>query len=257
MPDRAYFISDVHLGLPNGKRSAREHQDVLIRFLRHVGETGNELYIVGDLFDFWFEYRSSVPRIGARVLFELYGLVQKGISVAILPGNHDIWLGSYLSEEAGLSIEMNPVVKNVQGRRLYITHGDDWKRSLSFTVSRAILNSPLCIGLFRLVHPDLGVALGRLTSKLADASKAASTRPREDQKIYIPVAERLIEEGNEVVVCGHFHQAMCVQIGGGQLIILGNWFRSDTYAEMENGQIKLMHWNGDEGAAVDIPTGEG
>ena len=249
MRDRVFFMSDAHLGIPNAARSAKEHQDALISFLRHVGDTGRELYIVGDLFDFWFEYRSSIPTTGSRVIFELYALVQRGIRVVILPGNHDIWLGSYLSDQVGLDVQSNPITFELDGQRLYVTHGDEFDADLGFSISRAILKSPLCIRLFGLLHPDLGVALGRWTSQLSD--ERARLIARDDRSVYESAAESLIREGYDIVVCGHYHKAVDMEIHKGRLIVLGNWIRSDTYAVMEKGDIRLMRWMGERGEAVE------
>lgn len=249
MSDRIYFISDVHLGIPHGRRSPGEHQDALIPFLRHI-ERGDRLFIVGDLFDFWFEYRSSIPRTGARVIFELYAMVQRGVRVSILPGNHDIWLGSYLSDEVGLEILENPVEMDLQGKRMHVTHGDEFNADWQFRVSRAILKSPLCIRLFRLLHPDLGVVLGRLTSGASDAR--ARHTPREDRQVYQRAAERLIMSGVDIVVSGHYHKVIDRDVLSGRLLVLGNWLRSDTYGLMENGEIRLMRWLGDRGERVEV-----
>lgn len=247
---RTYFISDVHLGVPNGRRDPAAHQDALISFLRHVGETGDRLYIVGDLFDFWFEYRSSVPSTGARVVFELYALRQRGVDVVILPGNHDIWLGDYLRNEVGLDVRDNPIEVEIDGKRLYVTHGDEFNADWQFDLSRAILKSPLAIRLFRLLHPDLGVALGRWTSQFSDARARAT--PRDDRGVYEQAASDLILNGHDVVICGHFHNGIDKQILAGRLIVLGNWLRSDTYAEMADGEIRLMRWLGDRGEPVEV-----
>lgn len=249
MADRVYFMSDAHLGVPNERRSAEDHQDALISFLRHVGDTGRELYIVGDLFDFWFEYRSSIPTTGARVLFELYALVQRGVRVVILPGNHDIWLGSYLSDQVGLEVRSNPIEIGLDGKKLFVTHGDEFNADLGFSISRMILKNSLCIRLFRLLHPDLGVALGRWTSHLSD--ERARLVARDDRRVYETAAEKLIREGHDIVVCGHYHKAIDLKIRDGRLIVLGNWIRSDTYAVMENGDIRLMRWMGDRGEPVE------
>lgn len=248
MAGRVYFMSDAHLGVPNERRSAEDHQDALISFLRHVGDTGHELYIVGDLFDFWFEYRSSIPTTGARVIFELYALVQRGVRVVILPGNHDVWLGSYLSDQVGLEVRSNPTEIVLDGKKVYVTHGDEFGSEWQFTVSRAILQSPLCIRLFRLLHPDLGIALGRWTSHLSD--ERARLTARDDRRVYETAAEKLIQEGQDIVVCGHYHTAVDLEIYDGRLIVLGNWLRSDTYAVMENGDIRLMRWMGDRGETI-------
>jgi len=244
MAERVYFISDVHLGVPNEKRTEEAHQDALIAFLRHI-EPGDQLFIVGDLFDFWFEYRSSVPTTGARVIFELYALGQRGVQVVIMPGNHDIWLGSYLRDQVGLDVQSNPLEMELQGKKLYITHGDEFGADWKFRVSRAILKNRFCISLFRLLHPDLGVALGRRTSQVSDAQSQAT--PSSDQKVYVTAAEKLIRAGHDFVLCGHYHTAVDREILDGRLIVLGNWLRSDTYAVMENGDVRLMKWAGDRG----------
>jgi UDP-2,3-diacylglucosamine hydrolase len=251
MAGRIYFISDVHLGVPNGRRSAEDHQDALVSFLRHL-ETDDQLFIVGDLFDFWFEYRSSIPTTGARVVFELYALGQKGISVTILPGNHDIWLGSYLRNQVGLDIQSNPLSIEVQGKKIYITHGDEFGADWKFRLSRAILKSRLCIWLFRLLHPDLGVALGKWTSHASDTQSSAT--PADDRRVYIEAAERLIHAGHDIVLCGHYHRGVDQEIMDGRLIVLGNWVRSDTYAILEGGDIRLMKWMGDRGEPFEDST---
>lgn len=247
MSDRIYFVSDVHLGIPNGLRSPDDHQDALISFLRHL-DPNDELYIVGDLFDFWFEYQHSVPRTGARVIFELYGVVQRGVPVSIFPGNHDIWLGSYLIDDVGLQLCESPTEVELQGKRVYVTHGDEFNASIQFKVSRAILKNPFCIKLFRLLHPDLGVVLGRTMSAVSDARARAV--PCDDRGVYEIAADRLIQSGNDIVVCGHYHKGIVLDIFEGRLVVLGNWLRSDTYAVMEDGKINLMRWNGDSGEPI-------
>ena len=144
---RIYFISDVHLGAPRAARPSREQESALIGFLRSIRHDAGVLYILGDLFNFWFEYRTVVPSCGARVLFELYNLVQAGTRVVYLPGNHDIWLGPYLSEEVGLELLGGPTVVSHQGRRLFIAHGDEFGTAATFRFSRAILKNPVCIAL--------------------------------------------------------------------------------------------------------------
>ncbi|MBI4530309.1 MAG: UDP-2,3-diacylglucosamine diphosphatase, partial [Candidatus Latescibacteria bacterium] len=118
-----YFLSDSHI---RGDSSPAERlkRDRLVSFLRSLPRHTELLYIVGDLFDFWFEYRSVIPRRGAQVVFELYKLVQSGVRVRYLPGNHDPWIGSFFSEDVGVEILSDPLSATHQGRHLYIDHGD-------------------------------------------------------------------------------------------------------------------------------------
>jgi UDP-2,3-diacylglucosamine hydrolase len=239
MGDKIYFISDVHLGMPNPVRPVREQEGVLIDFLRAIQTDAAVLYIVGDLFDFWFEYRSVVPAHGARVLFELYHLIQQGVRVVCLPGNHDLWLGRYLSEQVGMELPGDPLVVGHQNKKLYLTHGDAFRRDWAFRFSRGILKHPWCIGLFRLLHPDFGMWLAQCTSRVSERHVRNSDL---DQKILHREAVAKIAEGCQYVICGHYHRVCMEDIGDGKLIVLGDWVYDDTYAVMENGEIELKRW---------------
>jgi len=237
---KIYFISDVHLGAPGDGRSAAEHENALIGFLRRIRDDAEMLYIVGDLFDFWFEYRTAVPATGARVLFEIYALVQAGVRVVYLPGNHDIWLGPYLSEQVGVELPGGPVSVTHQGVRIFIAHGDEFRSDRTFRISRKILKTPVCIALFRLLHPDLGALLARATSRVSEFR--AWRRPDPSRKIFTRAAEAKFAEGFDAVVCGHYHRPLCERVDGGTLVILGDWVKEDTYAVLENGTFEVRRW---------------
>ena len=240
--DQVYFISDAHLGAPNPVRRHRAQEDALIGFLRSIRDDADVLYVVGDLFDFWFEYHSVVPVHGARVLFELYGLVQAGVRVVYLPGNHDIWLGAYLQEQVGLELTDGPIEVVHQGRRLFLAHGDEFRGDLKFWVSRAVLKHPVCIRLFRWLHPDLGAFLARRFSRFSD--HRGRRRPDVDPNVFLTAAEEKIAAGADLVICGHYHRVLQQAIGAGRLIILGDWVKLDTYAVLADGEIEVKRWEG-------------
>ena len=244
--DKVYFISDAHIGADTSIRPSRVREDALIDFLRAIRNDAEVLYIVGDLFDFWFEYRSVVPAHGARVIFELYHLVQSGTRVIYLPGNHDSWLGGYLSEQVGVELPGHFCDVVHQDRRLYVTHGDIFQQSWKFELRRRILNHSLCIALFRWLHPDIGAYLARVVSRASDVGIKEGTRKR--KKTYLPsyflkcAAEKLAE-GFDFVICGHYHALRVEPMGGGTLVVLGDWLRYDAYAVLENGEIALKQWH--------------
>ena len=237
--NRIYFIADAHVGGGSHSDPARQ-EDRLIGFLRSIHRDAQVLYIVGDLFDFWFEYRSVVPSIGARVLFEIYALVQAGVRVVCLPGNHDIWLGAYLSEQVGLELPGGPIVATHQGLTFYIAHGDEFRTDWRFRVSRAILKNPTCIALYRLLHPDLGALLARTTSRIS--IYRARRNATGSRGVFLPAAKAKIAQGIDIVLCGHYHSPTREPLDGGALIILGDWISNDTYAVLENGEIELQKW---------------
>ena len=241
MPDRrVYFIADVHLGSPDGPRPARTQEDTLIAFLRSIRGDAEALYIVGDLFDFWFEYRNSVLTTGARVLFELYALAQSGTRVVYVPGNHDLWLGSYLSKAVGMETPDGPIAVEHQGLRLYLAHGDEFRSDWRFRFSRGILKNRLCIALFRVLHPDLGLWIARVASRVSEF--CVGRRPWRGREVYLDGARSRLAAGFDVVVCGHYHQPICEHVGDGTLVVLGDWLTEDTYAVLENGRIGIRRW---------------
>ncbi len=240
--NKVYFISDAHLGATKSNRPPRVREDALINFLRAIQKDAGALYIVGDLFDFWFEYRSVVPAHGARVLFELYNLVQSGTRVIYMPGNHDIWLGPYLSEQVGAELP-GPVCDTAhQNRRVYVTHGDIFRRDWKFNLSRRVLNNPLCIALFGYLHPDIGAYLARIVSRFSGYG-IEKQKEKNYANLYTARAAEKIAEGFDIVICGHYHALVVQPIHGGTMVVLGDWMRYDSYAVLENGDIALKQWH--------------
>ncbi len=261
--DRIYFISDVHIGSPGIGGSAREREDVLIDFLKSIRHNAGALYIVGDLFDFWFEYRTTIPSTGARVLFELYNLVESGVRVIYLPGNHDLWPGEYFSEQLGVELPGGPITVAHQGLRIHVAHGDEIRTDWRFRLSRGILKNRLCMGLFRLLHPDLGATLARYTSRLSEFR--IRRRGSGNREFLYRAARGKIAHGVDVVIHGHYHFSLHAHVGGspddparpnagpgkgandldersGELVVLGDWIQKYTYAVLENGSIRLEKW---------------
>ncbi len=261
--NRIYFISDVHIGSPGMGDATREREDVLIDFLKSIRHNAGALYIVGDLFDFWFEYRTTIPSTGARVLFELYNLVESGVRVIYLPGNHDLWPGQYFSEQLGVELPGGPITVTHQGLTIHIAHGDEIRNDWRFRLSRGILKNRHCMGLFRLLHPDLGAALARYTSRLSEFR--IRTRGSGNRDILYKAARGKIAHGVDIVIHGHYHFSLHARVGGsgddpagletdpevraddpversGELVVLGDWIQKYTYAVLENGSIRLEKW---------------
>ncbi len=244
MRNRVYYSSDVHIGW-GPAREARDRQDRLIGFLRSIREDAEALYVVGDLFDFWFEYRSVVPRAGARVLFALHDLVEAGVPVSCVPGNHDLWLGPFLSEEVGVILLPARSVVRHQGLRIGLDHGDDLVGGARYRLLKRILRNPACIALFRLLHPDLGAMLARMVSNRPDMELRAGTGHSGSLvEAYCREALRRYRSEAEVVVFGHLHRPVLRREEGGTLVVLGDWIKHFTYAVLEGGAIELRKWEG-------------
>jgi len=181
----------------------------------------------------------------ARVVCELYVLVQAGVRVIYIPGNHDLWPGHYFSEQLGIELPGDPVVVTHQGKRLHITHGDTFRTDWKFKLSRYVLKHPIAIALFRLLHPDFGNWLATSTSNFSDkrTKRGHQQTIQQAHLTYVSGAEKLIQSGIDLVVCGHYHHLKKTAIQNGTLVILGDWMRYDSYAVLENGDMTLHQWH--------------
>ncbi len=241
MPAEAvFFVADAHLGAePRESEAAREER--LHEFLNGLPGRATSLYIVGDLFDFWFEYRTAIPRRHFATLAALRHLHDAGVALTYLTGNHDFWLGSFLSEEVGIETGSGPVVLETQGRRVWLHHGDGLiAGDLGYRVLRRVLRNPVSIALYSLLHPDLGIPLAHLVSRWSRGSRGE--KPLEAERLWREIATPRFAEGFDAVMVGHFHHVYERREAGRELFLLGDWLNRFTYAVLEGGVIRLENW---------------
>jgi len=235
--DRVVFLSDAHLGA-SADADERDREQRLIAWLDALPGRAGELVIVGDLFDFWFEYRSAIPRRLFPTLAALGRLTAAGVTVRYLPGNHDFWLGRFFDEQLGVRTESNPLVIERQGRRVWLHHGDGLlSGDLGYRVLRRVIRHPGSIALYQLLHPDLGLPLARAVSQWSRRSRAE--RPLDQARLWNTVGEPRFREGCDAVVIGHFHQTLHLHRDAHDLIVLGDWMRHFTWAELSGGRLTL------------------
>jgi UDP-2,3-diacylglucosamine hydrolase len=237
-----YFISDIHLGL-GSREEEKTKEDRLLAFFRAVLPETEQLFIVGDLFDFWFDYRTVIPRGFHRTLAALQQFTDAGLPVHYLVGNHDCWMGDFFRTELGVTVHEEPFETVLQGKRVHIHHGDGLaENDLGYRLVKPLLRNPFLIRAYRWLHPDIGVRLARGTSR--------SSREYTTQKHYgeeqgmMTYAEGMIGRGIDIVVMGHHHRPSRALLGAGVYVNLGDWITSNTYGEMRGGSIALKTWNG-------------
>jgi len=238
MTPRTVVVSDIHLGA-----ISEENERAFLRFLRSVGDLGDELLINGDLFDFWFEYRQVVPRGYFDALAALRSLVTEGMRVRFLGGNHDGWAGSFLAEEIGLELVDGPAILPVGGRTAYVAHGDgigrgDWAYRFLKRTSRSRLGRVA----FRAVHPDLGIPVARRAS--STEHRAADEPGRESPRaadLARHAASLLRARGElDLVVFGHTHLPRLDEIEPDRFYLNpGDWIHHCTYAVVSRDEIRL------------------
>jgi UDP-2,3-diacylglucosamine hydrolase len=238
--DSVVFLSDAHLGaLPREAEASRERR--LTSFLASLPGRASSLYIVGDLFDFWYEYRTAIPRRLFGTLSALQRVREAGIEIVYLNGNHDFWLGTFMAEELGIRTVDGAVTVEQQGRKLWVHHGDGLVGGdLGYKFLRSVLRSPAAIGAYGWLHPDLGIPLAHAVSEMSRRSRGEpELRP---EKLWNEIAKPRFEEGYDGVIIGHFHHAYEQRENGRELFILGDWIERFTYLELEDGKLALAIW---------------
>ncbi len=238
----SYFISDVHLGL-GSYQEEKNKEDRLLAFLRAIQPTTERLFIVGDLFDFWFEYRTVIPKGFHRTLALLQDFTDHGIAVEYLLGNHDYWMDDFFEKEIGLTIRPKPYETLIEGKRVYLHHGDGLAtHDLGYKLIKPVLRNKLGIFAYRWLHPDLGVKLAHRSSRTSRSYTSHKDFGEEEgMKAY---AARMIDQGIDVVVMGHRHEPSLTAIGDGTYVNLGDWISHATYGRFALGQMRLETWNG-------------
>lgn len=251
-----YFISDAHLGSSGNPDDDTPRLSRLVPFLRSVAEGGAErLYILGDLFDFWFEYAHVMPARHARILGEIRRVVDAGVPVTFLGGNHDWWAGSTFERFAGMEVRRHPFTAVHQGRRLFLAHGDGLASSSDsgYLVLKAVLRNPWMVRLLRIVHPDLAYAFGHRLSKFSRDHLTA--RRFTVEPALASVVDATLARGHDAFLMGHLHaRHVETRPGGGRLFILGDWMSIFSALRLSGGEFAWEDWS--SGARAEVSDGE-
>jgi UDP-2,3-diacylglucosamine hydrolase len=239
-----YFVSDMHLGSPVfGDPHAREKR--LVQWLDTIRKNAKALYLLGDIFDFWFEYKRTVPRGFTRFLGKLAELSDSGIEIHYFTGNHDIWVFDYLPEEIGLILHKEPFITKISGKTFYLAHGDEMDDyAHSFKLTRRIFHNKICHALFRLIHPDLGLKLAHVWAKHSRWKDFENPLPYfgEDKEPLVFYAKSYLQTQPDIdyFIFGHRHILLDLMLTpDSQMMIIGDWLRYFSYAVFDGERLSL------------------
>jgi len=247
---KIYFASDFHLGL-DAKLKSNEREKLIVQWLDDIKIDASEIFILGDIFDFWFEYKSAVPRGYIRLLGKLAEISDQKIPITIFTGNHDMWLFDYLESELNIPIQRSPITIERQGKTLMIGHGDglgpgDYK----YKMLKKFFANKACQWLFARIHPNFGIGMANFWSQ---RSRAASTSDGKylgpDKEWLISYCERQLrsEPNIDYFVFGHRHLCIDYLLSNkkSRYINTGEWLYNQSYAYMEAGQLELTAYKND------------
>jgi UDP-2,3-diacylglucosamine hydrolase len=240
---KIYFLSDFHLGAPNHAQSLIREKKI-VSFLEEISHDAAEIFIVGDLFDFWFEYRSVVPKGYVRILGKIAELTDRGIPIHFFTGNHDMWMSGYFEKELNVQVYHHPKVFNYNNKKFYIGHGDGLgPGDYGYKFIKLIFRNPICKFLFGLIPPHVGIGLANYFSKTSRASTGGS-----DEKFLGEQGEWLISYCKDILkrdtfdyfIFGHRHLPIDFNLSAEtKYINLGDWIKYDSYAVFDGSELTL------------------
>lgn len=238
--DKIYFISDAHLGLGTTEEEHKK-ENRLLSFLDFIKRDATQLFILGDLFNAWFEYRTVIPKGFHRILAKLGELSCQGITIHFLVGNHDCWIRDYFRNELHLKTYHHPFEVTINGKNIFLHHGDGLANNdTKYKIMKKILRNRFAVWFYSWLHPDLGIKIARFSAKTSRRYSSNKHLPNDDgMEKY---AEQKFQNGCDFVIMGHLHYPYVKKYGDGTYINLGDWINHNTYAVMDGSIIELKEW---------------
>ena len=241
---KVYFASDIHLGLPN-LDEGRAREQLFVSWLDSIKHDAQEIFLVGDIFDFWYEYRRVIPKGFTRFLGKVAEITDSGIPVHFFTGNHDVWMFDYLPKELGVTIHRHPVVREFNGKKFFIGHGDGLgKGDRGYKLLKAIFTSKTLQWLFSRLHPNFAMWIGTKWSVSSRYSKDISYSFRGDDELITRFARQTLEQEHfDFFVFGHWHAPTIHPLRAtSNLVMLGDWIVNNTFASWDGSRMSLQRY---------------
>jgi len=248
MRNRIYFASDFHLGT-NARLTSTEREVLIVQWLESIRKDAKAIYFVGDIFDYWYEYKSTIPRGYSRFLSQLRRFVDDDIEIHFFTGNHDVWMFSYFTEEYGIPIHRQPIEVELQGKKMLIGHGDGLgPGDTGYKIIKKIFTNKVCQWLWSRLHPNFSLWVMRKTSSTSrKVGKESETFQGPEKEWLAQYAERKQSESyRDYYIFGHRHLPINYTLsdGKGKYVNLGDWLYHNTYAVLEEGVLTLKEYHG-------------
>lgn len=243
---KIYFASDQHFGAPNVNKS-KEREVLFIKWLDKIKVDATELFLLGDLFDFWFEYKKVVPKGFVRVLGKLAELKDSGIKIYFFVGNHDLWMRDYFETELGVEVYRKPTKFTFNKRTFLIGHGDGLgPGDSSYKMMKKVFLNPISKWLYRWFHPDLGMRLAQylsLKNRYISGEEDMAFLGEDKEALVVYCKEQYQEKKYDFFLFGHRHLPMEIDIASGSKYVnTGDWIKYYSYAVFDGEELQLLSY---------------
>lgn len=243
---KIYFASDFHLGVPDFEKSL-VREKLIVKWLDEAKKDAHEIFLMGDLFDFWFEYKHVVPKGYVRLLGKIAEIVDSGIPIHFFTGNHDVWMFNYFQKELGVSVHTDPINKTYNGKKFYLGHGDGLgPGDNGYKFIKRIFRSKFCQWLFARIHPNAGAGIAKYSSKTSRATTGKKDEKflgEENEWLVIYSKGILQKEHFDYFIFGHRHLPLDIKLSDkSRYINLGEWMNYNTYAVFDGKELELKKY---------------
>ena len=244
---KIYFASDNHLGAPSNDIS-RVREKKFVNWLDFIKKDASSIFLLGDLFDFWFEYKTVVPKGFTRVLGKLAEISDLGIKINFFVGNHDLWMRDYFQKELGIEVHHKPLTTQINESKFFLAHGDGLgPGDHGYKLMKKVFINPLSKWIFSWIHPDIGMSLGKYLSqknKLISGDKNVKFLGEQKEPLVVFSKAKLKEQHFDYLIFGHRHIPIEIPLNEkANYINLGDWFKSYTYGVFDGKKFELKVWN--------------
>jgi UDP-2,3-diacylglucosamine hydrolase len=243
---KIYFASDFHLGAPTYEKSLAREKEICA-WMDFIKPSCQELFLVGDIFDFWFEYKHAIPKGFVRLQAKIASFTDDGIPVHFFTGNHDMWIFDYIPKELGVELHRKPIQRNLFGKKVFIGHGDGLgPGDLKYKFLKKFFDSKICQWAFARFHPNFGIGLANWSSK--SSRKSTGTKDEvflgeKDEWLVQFCKEKIQEEHFDLFIFGHRHLPLNIPINENSVYHnLGDWIKYYTYGVLDSNGFELKVW---------------
>ncbi|MCO5250865.1 MAG: UDP-2,3-diacylglucosamine diphosphatase [Candidatus Kapabacteria bacterium] len=237
-----YFVSDIHLGLFDRKQDIKR-EDLFIEFLNKIKVDCDKLYLVGDIFDYWFDYNTVIPKYFYRTLSALYDL-RKICEIEFVFGNHDFGHNGFFADELDIPVHGADIERQHNGKNFYISHGDGKDpKDKGYHLLKKIMRAPASLALYLKLHPNIGIKLASSSSKTS--RDYTTKKDYGEDNAMLNFAKHKIDAGFDYVIMGHRHKAETTAYNNGLYVNLGEWIRNPHYGVFDGNKFVLKNFGTD------------